>query len=177
MCFKQYLPMYLTLFRIVSSFIYIIFFSKNIFFSNELIVIWLVLLAVSDFFDGYCARKYHISSYMGSLLDPIADKLVFLSFALPLVKNNLIPPEVFFLIMVRDLAIGLLREYSQKKGFQITPHYIAKFKTAILFIILILSYIFSLYVKFINILWYVAAWFVLYSGMNYFYSCFFRKDI
>ncbi|MCC3144818.1 CDP-alcohol phosphatidyltransferase family protein [Halanaerobium sp. Z-7514] len=65
------------------------------------------LSAASDFVDGYIARKLNMHSKLGKLLDPLADKLTIISILLLLIKLNLIPRVVSFIILGRELFIFL----------------------------------------------------------------------
>lgn len=89
--------------------------------------------ALTDFFDGYVARKYEVESTIGIFLDPLADK--FLTFAgfvcLPFVDSTQFVWWAIILIVIRDITITLLRIYSDRKGIVMQTRKSAKIKTAI----------------------------------------------
>lgn len=70
-----------------------------------------ILFAVAgftDFLDGYIARNYaNQKSYLGSIIDPLADKLLICSLTITLTKCSLIPIELMFIILTRDLILIL----------------------------------------------------------------------
>ena len=88
--------------------------------------------ALTDFFDGYIARKYEVESTFGIFLDPLADK--FLTFAgfvcLPFVDPSQFVWWAIVLIVIRDITITLLRIYSDRQGIVMQTRKTAKIKTA-----------------------------------------------
>lgn len=103
--------------------------------------------ALTDFFDGYFARKYEVESNVGIFLDPLADK--FLTFAgfvcLPFVDASQFVWWAIILIVIRDVLITVLRIYSDRQGIVMQTRKTAKIKTATqmgyLYIALILGFL------------------------------------
>ena len=92
-----------------------------------------VIGAITDFLDGYIARKYNMVTDMGKFLDPIADKLLVTS-ALILVATDgtIIPPfgAIALAIFVgRDLTVDVLRLLASGKGVVIAADKLGKYKT------------------------------------------------
>lgn len=89
--------------------------------------------AITDAVDGYLARKYDVESEVGIFLDPLADK--FLTFAgfvcLPFLDPSQFPWWAVILIVLRDVAITLLRIYTKRKNITLETRNTAKIKTAI----------------------------------------------
>ncbi len=70
-----------------------------------------LLAAVSDFLDGYLARKYNSISNLGKILDPVGDKLMTLALAVCLTADGVIPGWIFWFFLVKELVVvvgGLL---------------------------------------------------------------------
>ena len=114
---KKYIPNSLTFFRI-----FIVPFFIGAFFSPNLIMKVLSLFlffigAVSDFLDGFIARKYNIVSDIGKIADPIADKLLILSafFILYIVYPNYVKFWMIMCIFLRDFAITIFRLYYKRR--------------------------------------------------------------
>jgi CDP-diacylglycerol--glycerol-3-phosphate 3-phosphatidyltransferase len=63
------------------------------------------IAALTDFLDGYLARKYSLSSKLGSILDPLADKLTIISVLLVLGFLNIIPRIISIIILSREIFI------------------------------------------------------------------------
>lgn len=97
------------------------------------------ILFLTDFFDGYLARKFQMTSYLGSILDPIADKIVVISFFTYLFLINKVFIFYYILILVRDisqlLSIPVLLLW-KKIQFKVKPKMIPKWGTALNFILL-----------------------------------------
>jgi phosphatidylglycerophosphate synthase len=97
------------------------------------------ILFLTDFFDGYLARKFQMTSYLGSILDPIADKIVVISFFTYLFLINKVFLFYYLLILVRDisqlLSIPVLLLW-KKIQFKVKPKLIPKWGTALNFVIL-----------------------------------------
>lgn len=103
-------------------------------YSNFVALGLFILLAVSDFFDGYIARKYNMVTNLGKFLDPIADKLLCTTGLLLLIvgANPIIPHPYgivcVFIILLRDYAVTGLRQVAQLKGIIIPADKLGKIK-------------------------------------------------
>ena len=93
------------------------------------------IASITDYFDGYLARKYNLVSQLGEILDPIADKIliVFLLFAIAV---NLTSYYIGFLsavIITREIWVGALRDYNarQQNTNATRVTFLAKIKTTI----------------------------------------------
>lgn len=94
--------------------------------------------AISDYYDGYIARKYNVISELGKFIDPLADKvLTFAGFGiLPLMNPELFPWWAFAIIVIRDIATTVLRIMAKKKDWPFNTSNLAKWKTAVQLIFL-----------------------------------------
>lgn len=131
------IPNILTSLRILLIFpsIYTLY-TKQIWLATILITI----VFITDFFDGYLARKLNQTSFLGAILDPVADKFVVLSFYTYLFWGEDKVPLIYYsLILTRDIAqlssIPVLL-FWKKIRFQVKPKLIPKWGTALNFIIL-----------------------------------------
>ncbi len=92
------------------------------------------LTSITDFFDGYLARKFSVESKLGKLLDPIADKILLCSslISIFLVTNDSFIGLMGMLILLREFWIAGLREFSAKNNLTnfLDVSLTAKFKTA-----------------------------------------------
>lgn len=102
---------------------------------------FLIILFLTDYFDGFFARKLQMTSYIGSILDPIADKIVVISIFTYLYFVNKVLLFYYILILIRDisqlLSIPILLLW-KKIQFKVKPKVIPKWGTALNFIILAL---------------------------------------
>ena len=107
----------------------------------------LVLFAsITDFLDGYLARKWKVESEIGRLLDPNADKLLIAVALILLATEQYAHPVAMCLILVRELFVSGLREFMAEKQIVIHVTFLAKCKTAtqmVSVIVLLLAYALS----------------------------------
>lgn len=103
------------------------------------LAIWLclfvyILIAISDFFDGYIARKYDQITWFGTFLDPISDKIVVSTLLVLLVafgKVTGLGIILVILIFAREFLISGLREFLGPKNVKMPVTNLAKWKTTV----------------------------------------------
>lgn len=93
-------------------------------------IIIFIIVASTDFLDGYLARKLKIESAFGKILDPVADKILILVF-LPLLEMGVISSIPVFIILSREFLVMALRVVAAKKGKVMAAEFWGKLKTAI----------------------------------------------
>ena len=90
---------------------------------------------VTDYFDGYLARKYDLTSQIGEILDPIADKIliVFVLFGLSVNLTSYFIAFVSSIIITREIWVGALRDFNARQGHSEATKvtFLAKIKTSI----------------------------------------------
>ncbi len=91
-----------------------------------------VLAALTDWFDGFLARKWNQTSAFGAFLDPVADKLMVTAALLILVQLARIDAAIALVIVGREIAISALREWMAQIGASksVAVNSLGKFKTA-----------------------------------------------
>jgi CDP-diacylglycerol--glycerol-3-phosphate 3-phosphatidyltransferase len=93
------------------------------------------IASITDYFDGYLARKYNQVSQIGEILDPIADKIliVFLLFAISVNLTSYYIAFASALIITREIWVGALRDFNarQNKSDATKVTFLAKIKTTI----------------------------------------------
>lgn len=87
-----------------------------------------LLAAVTDFLDGYLARKHGQITTLGILLDPIADKLLTCSAFISLVQLQMIPAWMVVIIVGREFAVSGLRAVASAEGFVLSASDLGKTK-------------------------------------------------
>lgn len=75
-----------------------------------------IVAAVTDWIDGYLARKWNQTSAFGAFLDPVADKLIVAGSLIVLVQLGRVSAILAFIIIGREIAISALREWMAKIG-------------------------------------------------------------
>jgi CDP-diacylglycerol--glycerol-3-phosphate 3-phosphatidyltransferase len=88
-----------------------------------------VIASVTDFFDGYYARKYDLISDLGKILDPIADKVLIIGVFLVFLYKGVISPWAVIIIMGREFLITALRMFALKNNTVIAAKSWGKHKT------------------------------------------------
>ena len=95
----------------------------------------LILAGVSDYFDGFFARKYKVISNFGKILDPVADKLLVIGVIFALASENMLDYYYSFfpalLIVLREILISGLRESISSYKISLEVTLLAKWKTTI----------------------------------------------
>jgi CDP-diacylglycerol--glycerol-3-phosphate 3-phosphatidyltransferase len=88
-----------------------------------------VAASITDFFDGYIARKRGIVTVFGSFLDPIADKFLVVSSLILLGELERINSIVVLILVLREMYITSLRLLASERGFRIPVGQLGKYKT------------------------------------------------
>ena len=95
----------------------------------------LILAGMSDYFDGFFARKYKVVSNFGKILDPVADKLLVIGVIFALASENMLDYYYSFfpalLIVLREILISGLRESTSSYKISLEVTLLAKWKTTI----------------------------------------------
>lgn len=91
-----------------------------------------IVAAITDWFDGYLARRWNQTSAFGAFLDPVADKLMVVTALLILLNIGRVDMLIALVIIGRELTISALREWMAKIGASssVAVHRLGKFKTA-----------------------------------------------
>jgi CDP-diacylglycerol---glycerol-3-phosphate 3-phosphatidyltransferase len=138
------LPNQLTILRIILSPVFLFLFLSDVIWMKQLSVAIYIVAALSDWYDGWLARKFNYITSWGKFWDPLADKILtsaaFIGFAIV----ELIPWWMVIIIVGRDVIITLLRVFSDMKSYTFTTSYYAKWKTLLQMIFL--YYLLILYV-------------------------------
>jgi CDP-diacylglycerol--glycerol-3-phosphate 3-phosphatidyltransferase len=92
-----------------------------------------VVVALTDWADGYLARRLNLTSSFGAFLDPVADKFLVCAALLVLVHLNRLHALVAFVIIGREIAISALREWMAQIGASrsVAVHMLGKIKTVV----------------------------------------------
>ena len=117
---------------LLGAFIFILLMSAD---SYLLAFILFFIAGVTDYFDGYLARKYNSVSELGEILDPIADKIliVFVLFGLAVNLSSYLIGFIGALIITREIWVGALRDFNARnnKSDATKVTFLAKIKTTI----------------------------------------------
>ena len=100
---------------------------------NVLATVMFVVFAITDWLDGFLARKLNQTSAFGAFLDPVADKFLVCASLLILVHMNRVHVLVALIIIGREIAISSLREWMAQigAGKSVAVHMVGKLKTTV----------------------------------------------
>ena len=161
-------PNLLCVFRIISAFVSVLLLSRGY---KTLATLTIFLGAISDFFDGYIARKYDAVTRLGALLDPLADKI----FAnLVLWGMWFYSPNVTLFILaailtIRDISLIIMSAFVMKTQIEVPlkPMFISKVCTTFIFIYILLCLIWSPSYKYVNLVGSSSVILVIITGVTY----------
>jgi len=138
------LPNQLTILRIILSPVFLFLFLSDVVWMKQLSVAVYIVAALSDWYDGWLARKFNYITSWGKFWDPLADKILTSAAFIGFAVVDLIPWWMVIIIVGRDVVITLLRVFSEMKNYSFTTSYYAKWKTLLQMIFL--YYLLILYV-------------------------------
>lgn len=135
-------PNQLSIVRIILSPVFLFLaLSDDVILFRLSFVVYLIA-TITDWYDGWYARKYKTITRMGIFLDPFADKVLTTFAFIFFYINRIMPLWMLIIIAARDLIVTLLRSYDEFRGITLKTSYIAKVKTFIqmtyIFVILVL---------------------------------------
>ena len=166
-------PNQLTLFRIAAVPIIIIL----LLFPNRICTFIAAMVfsaaAITDYLDGFYARKRNLVTTLGTVMDPVADKLLVSSAFIMLAALHWVPAWMVCIIIGRELAVTGLRNIIAEKGEDLSASNLGKYKTgfqiAACIPLMIHFPFFGLNVQAIgNLFLWGALLFTIWSGVDYF---------
>ena len=134
------------------------------------------LAGITDYFDGYLARKYNAVSQLGEILDPIADKILilFVLFGLAINLSSYLIGFTGAIVITREIWVGALRDLNARNGKSDATKvtFLAKIKTSVQLLTLSI-YLFGLAINnmliivIADILLFISLFITLYTGLIY----------
>ena len=110
-----------------------------------------IIASLTDFFDGYVARKYNLVTDFGKMMDAISDKLLTNSVLIILGCSGKINAVIVVVIVIRDIVVDSIKMVIGNKGAAVAAIGIAKVKTATLMIGIVLTLFYNLPFELINL--------------------------
>lgn len=128
---KNNLPMQLTWARAAAAPVILGILMTGWSWAGWVSAILFILAALTDWADGYYARKFNVESNMGRFMDPIADKILVLGAIVMLLAMGRVDPMMVFLLLARDIFIGGIRSVAAANNLIIAAKPFGKWKTAL----------------------------------------------
>ncbi len=182
------LPNLLTLFRIfVTPLFFILFFYFPTKVFSLLASLLFALASLTDFLDGYIARRWNLETSLGKFLDPLADKLLVAVALIMLIPLDRVPSWMVAVIIGREILVTGLRAVAVTESMVISASRLGKYKTVLQIlsvICLLIHYEYQLHIQSsyflinfhemgLGLLW-IAMFVTVWSGIDYFRK-FFRQ--
>lgn len=153
----------------------------DVYITNQFVALIIFLVAAgTDLLDGYLARRWGQITTVGTLLDPIADKLLISAALISLVQINLVPGWMVILIVGREFAVSGLRSIAAAEGYTIRASDLGK--TKMIFQVTAISMV-LLTVRLPQYTWFAMFWmwgvvlFGVASAVDYFRKFWHKVDI
>ena len=150
-------------------------FNGNIYIELKYIItgILFVIASLTDFLDGYVARKYNMVTDFGKMVDAVSDKLLTNTVLVILACDGMISPVIAVVIIARDIFVDSIKMVMGNKGKAVAAIKVAKFKTASLMVGIILTLFYNIPFELINLrvsdfMLVLAAILSVISGVKYY---------
>ncbi len=183
------LPNQLTVLRIILTPVFLILFLSDDQLMKQISIVVFVVAALTDWYDGWLARKFNYITEWGKFLDPLADKILTSTAFVAFVIIDLFELWMVLIIIIRDLLITGLRLYAQYQKVSFTTSRLAKWKTFIqmfflyyclaVFTLITIDPVYSLNEKLFDqmidkeLIYYIMLFITLFTlgtGLSYFYK-------
>jgi CDP-diacylglycerol--glycerol-3-phosphate 3-phosphatidyltransferase len=177
------LPIALTIIRIVLVPLVIVFLISSERVNVLIAAVIFVAASLTDWLDGLIARRRNQVTRLGTLLDPVADKLLVAAALVSLVQVEMVPAWIAVVIIGRELAVTGLRGVALSMGIVVPASALGKGKTILQYVtvtVLILEKGVSPEFQSLHLLSGLILWITLgvtvLSGADYYYKFFVRTD-
>lgn len=132
-----------------------------------------VIASLTDFFDGYFARKNNCCTDFGKMIDAIADKILIDSVLILLATIGFIHPAIAVIVMIRDVAVDSIKRYCASCGVVVGSIKLARVKTILFMVSISMILFYNLPFEFLNlkiadILLVIATIMSIVSGFEYY---------
>ena len=157
------LPNKLTIIRMVLVPVFMVLFVLGYMLPAAIVFI---IASLTDWFDGYIARKNGIVTNFGTFMDPLADKLLVFGAFLCLMNSGIISMWVLMIVLTREFLVTGLRLVAVSEGVVIAAGKSGKIKTALQMVAVIYAIIFGSGTVTDVLIW-VSTILTAYSGVEY----------
>jgi CDP-diacylglycerol--glycerol-3-phosphate 3-phosphatidyltransferase len=167
------IPNILTISRLLCCPLWLLLFYFDFYISCLILIFY---SGITDFLDGFLARKYNATSIIGKALDPIADKIFTSTVLITFIVDSRANFIIVSAIIIRELMVSGLREAlsNYNKSYLLEVTFLAKIKTASQFLAIFILALVPLNISFSNTVYsfgtiflYLTAILTVYTGYKY----------
>lgn len=141
------LPNILTITRFILAIIFIFFLLRSGLSSLLFAALLFTLACLTDYFDGYYAKKHNFISTFGKIMDPIADKFLILAAFFVFMRMNIIAAWMFYVILTREFVVTGSRFLALKRGAVLAAEQAGKYKTILQIVTISVILLFMVFEK------------------------------
>ncbi|GAB4373007.1 MAG: CDP-diacylglycerol--glycerol-3-phosphate 3-phosphatidyltransferase [Calditrichia bacterium] len=123
------IPNQLTILRIILTPIFLVYFLKGTAQDQLIASIIFVVASITDWYDGWFARRFGVITRWGQFMDPLADKFLVSSALIVFAWMKYVKWWMVWIIVIRDVLLTIMRIYALRQGTPIITHVVAKWKT------------------------------------------------
>ena len=141
------LPNKLTMLRVLLVPVFMVFAGLGTYGAADFVPLYYMLAGVlfaaaslTDFLDGYLARKYHMVTDFGKFMDPLADKMLTTAAFLYMMRDGVCHPVVLAIVLFREFAVAGVRMNAAAQGTVIAANLWGKVKTVLQMLTILLYY-------------------------------------
>ena len=169
------IPNILTVFRLCLIPVYIAVFSSGG-DTKEFAAFVFIIASITDVLDGYIARKYNLTTKVGQLLDPLADKLMQLTVVISLLISGILPLWFVLILATKEFLLILGGVFLYAKKTYVKSNILGKLNTVVLFIALVLLFFTHTSAVVSDIILLISTLFNLIAIVSYCYAYFIKHD-
>ncbi len=131
-------------------------------------LILMSIAIITDFLDGYFARRFNQETELGKILDPISDKILIVCIGFVFFQKEIIPLWFFLIVFLRDFLILFLSFFLLKKKVVLKSNFLGKITVTILSFVLLIAYLQIDFLKNYMFYFYLfSTFFLLLSSYSY----------
>ncbi|MAV63900.1 MAG: CDP-diacylglycerol--glycerol-3-phosphate 3-phosphatidyltransferase [Candidatus Marinimicrobia bacterium] len=166
---QKQIPNFLSSLRIILTPFCVVFLLKGLLYIS---LILFVLASITDYFDGYFARKYNAVSKIGSFIDPLADKIMVVSIFICFynIYPDIVDIYILSMILFRDVVVTLMRVFMEHKGATLVTSKVSKIKTTLQIVVIVVLFINLIFADLSLFNDYFLYVFMLFTGLLTFYT-------
>lgn len=162
------IPNWLSVLRLLLIPVFIVVYFQNIKYSGVIAALTLIFSGLTDVADGIIARKYNLTSAVGKILDPLADKLTQATICICLVVNKAAPEWILYILIAKEFIMIIVGANFIRKGKElISSKWFGKVGTVLFYVAMISIIAFKPRIEIVYLMLSVVLIFMIFSFIMY----------